>query len=277
MYPSIIDWLIRHDLAWLALVVPRPGYAHAAVFIVMAVLFVRRAKQVGLPSHQVWAFVLWTGMCAVIGARLFYLLTAENFRGLPLKDWFRLQGTASWGAYLGGTLGACLYGRCTRSDMLPYLDVLASLAGIAHVIGRWGCWLAGDDFGRVSHLPWAITFPSPSPPYRAHVAAGWIPATAPASLPVHPLQFYFMATGAIIFWLCTAAWRRWRKVPGTTLALFLVVTGAIRFPLEFLRDPAAGGASSGLSVSHTMSLVLVAAGIGVGWLRLRALSTPPPR
>lgn len=269
MYPTLVTWLIAHDLPWLAVMVPKPSYAHGAVVVVMAFLFRSRARQAGFPGHLTQQFALSTALGAVIGARLFYLVTTQDLFALPLKEWFTLQGTASWGAYLGGMAGAWLCGLWSRIDALPYLDALASFSGIAQVVGRWSCWLAGDDFGRVSDVPWAIQFPAGSLPYRAHLAARLIEPTALNSLPVHPLAFYFMLAGAAVFWLCSDAWRRYRNIPGATLALFLLATGLIRLPLEVFRDPAAGGALRGLSVSQVMSIVMIAVGIAMGWSKLR--------
>jgi prolipoprotein diacylglyceryltransferase len=48
-----------------------------------------------------------------------------------------------------------------------------------------------------------------------------------------------------------------------TFGVFLLIYGATRFPWEFLRDPAAGGARGLFSTSQWMCLLLVAGGIVV--------------
>ena len=256
--------------------VPKPSYVHGGVVVVMALLFRNRARQARFPPRWTRQFVLSSALGAVIGARLFYLITTQDLFRRPLRELLTLQGTASWGAYLGALVGGWLWHRWSGIDALPYLDALASFAGVAHVVGRWSCWLAGDDFGRVSNVPWAITFPGGSLPYRAHLSAGLIEPAALTSLPVHPLQFYFMLAGGVVFVLCSAAWRRWRQVSGATLALFLLATGLIRLPLESFRDPAAGGAVLGLSVSQIMSIAMIVAGIAMGWPKWKGVIAQPP-
>jgi phosphatidylglycerol:prolipoprotein diacylglycerol transferase len=112
-------------------------------------------------------------------------------------------------------------------------------------------------------VAWAVQFPAGSLPYRAQVAAGLLPPTAEASLAVHPFQLYLVVNGLVVFLIVTAIWRRWRDRPGVTFGAFLVIYGATRFPWEFLRDPAAGGASGLLSTSQWMCLLLIAGGIVV--------------
>jgi prolipoprotein diacylglyceryltransferase len=45
---------------------------------------------------------------------------------------------------------------------LPLLAILAAAApalAFGHALGRLGCFLVGDDYGKVSALPWAVAFP----------------------------------------------------------------------------------------------------------------------
>jgi phosphatidylglycerol:prolipoprotein diacylglycerol transferase len=150
-----------------------------------------------------------------------------------------------------------------KMPVLPLIDVGASFAALGEGIGRWSCFLAGDDFGRVTSSRWGIQFPSSSLAHQAHVARGLLPVEAPLSLPVHPLQFYLMANALVVFLLCSIAWYRWRQIPGRTLAVFLVLQGSTRFWWEFLRDPAGGGARELLSTSQWMCITLLCVGLGL--------------
>jgi prolipoprotein diacylglyceryltransferase len=82
-------------------------------------------------------------------------------------------------------------------------------------------------------------------------------AEAAQSLAVHPVPVYLSLNGLVAFLLVSAIWRRWRHVPGVTLMAFWALYGATRFFWEFLRDPAAGGASSALSLPQWMALCAV--------------------
>jgi phosphatidylglycerol:prolipoprotein diacylglycerol transferase len=119
-------------------------------------------------------------------------------------------------------------------------------------------------------VPWAITFPPGSLAFDAHLHGGLIQPEAIGSLPVHPLQLYLAMNALVVFLAVSSVWRRWPDRLGVTLGAYLTLYGATRFWWEFLRDPAAGGATGSLSVSQVMCLALVAAGMMVLVSRLPA-------
>src|SRR5919202_7107424 len=99
---------------------------------------------------------------------------------------------------------------------LPKLGVLASATpalAVGHAIGRIGCFLVGDDYGRPTDLPWAVAFPEGLPPTTDRV---------------HPTQLYEMAA-LLVLAAVLIAWRR-RGVPDViVLGRYLLIAGAIRF------------------------------------------------
>src|SRR4029434_7597125 len=52
---------------------------------------------------------------------------------------------------------------------------------LGQAIGRIGCLMAGDDYGRPTSVPWAVVFTDPD--------AGRI-GGAPLGVPLHPVQLY---------------------------------------------------------------------------------------
>src|SRR6187549_2283258 len=105
---------------------------------------------------------------------------------------------------------------------LPKVAVLAAATpalAIGHAIGRIGCFLVGDDYGRPSDLPWAVAFPQGLPP---------------TDVPVHPTQLY-EAAALVVVALVLLRWRRERLADSIVLGRYLVLAGAIRFAFEFLR------------------------------------------
>ena len=82
------------------------------------------------------------------------------------------RGGLSWfGGFLGG-VGAGLWALHRRR--IPIMAALAAAApalAIGHAIGRIGCFMVGDDYGRPTDLPWGVAFPHGLPPI---------------SIPVHP-------------------------------------------------------------------------------------------
>jgi phosphatidylglycerol:prolipoprotein diacylglycerol transferase len=132
-----------------------------------------------------------------------------------------------------------------RRSNLAWVSVLAAAApglAVGHAIGRIGCLLVGDDYGRPSTLPWAMAFPRGLPP---------------TDLPVHPTQIYealpLFALAAVLIRL------RRRGVPDArVLGIYLLSAGLLRFAIEFLRVNER--VLLGLSVAHLASLLVAAAG-----------------
>jgi phosphatidylglycerol:prolipoprotein diacylglycerol transferase len=79
--------------------------------------------------------------------------------------------------------------------------------------------MVGDDYGRPSDLPWAVAFPEGRPP---------------TSVPVHPTQLYESALLAVIAWLLVR-WRRAHVSDHVVLGRYLILAGATRFAIEFIR------------------------------------------
>ena len=85
--------------------------------------------------------------------------------------------------------------------------------------GRIGNFINGELFGRPSTVPWAMIFPGGGPLSR------------------HPSQLYeALLEGIVLFgflWLLKDRMKR----PGMMVCLFLAGYGALRFFVEFFREP----------------------------------------
>lgn len=266
MYPAIVDWLRAGPLPWLAYLVPKPGILYAVVLLACCFFFVRRATKVGISSEHALEAVLAMAVGALIGTRVFYLVTRTRFWEMsPSQLIDGRLGTASWGAYLGGFIGIILYSRWRKFEVLRMTDIATSVAPIACTIGRWNCLIAGDDFGRVTTWAWGIRYPARSYPWHAHRRRGLIEQDAAWSLPVHPNQIVQSFVSFVVFLIVSAYWYRHRDEPGRTTGLFLMLYGLGRFCVEFLRDPAAGGAVGLLSHSQYMCLAFMLAGSIIWW------------
>lgn len=261
MYPAIVAWLKAGPLPWLALLVPRPGLLYGVVLLVCGIIFVRRARRAGIDADHALEALLCIAVGALIGTRLFYLVTRTRFWEMSLPQLIDArQGTASWGVYLGGIIGLWLYARWRKYLLFTLTDAATSVAPLGCAIGRWNCLLAGDDFGRVTTWAWGIRYPAGSLPWNAHRRHGLIGPEAAWSLPVHPNQVVQSVTSFTVFVIVSLYWYRHREQPGRTTALFLMLYGTGRFFVEFLRDPDGGGAVGLLSHSQYMCLAFMASG-----------------
>jgi phosphatidylglycerol:prolipoprotein diacylglycerol transferase len=175
------------------------------------------------------------------GAKLLWVI--EHAGEAPLADLLFSRGGLSWfGGFAGGVLAGLWMMRRKR---LPPIAVLAAATPglvVGHLIGRIGCFLVGDDYGRPSGLPWAVAFPEGLPP---------------TTVPVHPTQLYEAAALVPVGFLLLR-WRRQRRGDAFVLGAYLVLAGLVRFAIEFLRinERVAGV----LTTAHLASLAAVVAG-----------------
>src|SRR5258705_13231411 len=99
----------------------------------------------------------------------------------------------SWFGGLIGGVGTGLW--VLHRRRVPVVRALAAATpalAVGHAIGRIGCFMVGDDYGRPSNLPWAVAFPEGRPP---------------TFVPVHPTQLYEAFALAGVAW----ALIRWRR------------------------------------------------------------------
>jgi len=159
-------------------------------------------------------------------------------------------GMSFHGALVGVLLAGFFYCRRYGLSFLQTADVYVLPVPIGLGLGRLGNFINGELYGRLSHVPWAMVFPDGGP------------------LPRHPSQLYeALGEGVVLFWLLSFGRRRIRR-PGGLLALFLVGYGAIRFCLEFFRepDPQLGFVLFGVgTMGQLLCMVMILAGTVV-WL-----------
>ena len=180
-------------------------------------LFGRELKRSGLPDDGVDAAAVGV-IGGLIGAKL--LWTLEFSREAPITDLLFSRGGLSWFGGLTGGIGTGLW--MLRRRGVPVVAALAAATpalAVGHAIGRVGCFMVGDDYGRPSNLPWAVAFPKGLPP---------------TSVPVHPTQIYEAVALAGVAW-ALIRWRRAGVADRIVLARYLVLAGSIRFAIEFIR------------------------------------------
>ena len=237
MRPRIVEYLDRVlDTQVFDYLVPYPALIYALAMLICLIVFARRAKYVHLSQyHAIGALV--TGMaCGLIGARLLFIIIYQRYYSDIIGALFSFTGaTMSWGAYVGGIMGFIGYLWIKRVNILPYLDLAASVLGLGVCIGRISCLLNGCDFGKISNLPWAVSFPAGSIPYVDQVSKGMISTTADLSLSLHPVQLYLSFNGLLLFLIFSYLWKKRNFKPGALFLIYWMTYSITRFTIEFFR------------------------------------------
>jgi phosphatidylglycerol:prolipoprotein diacylglycerol transferase len=206
-------------------------------------IFRRELARSGLPASGVDAALMGV-LGGVAGAKIVWAI--EFRHEAPFLSLLLSRGGLSWfGGFLGG-VGTGLWALHRRR--IPLVAALAAAApalAAGHAIGRIGCFLVGDDYGRPTDLPWGMAFPRGLPP---------------TTVPVHPTQLYEAAGLALIAWVLV----RWRRSPASDASVFaryLVLAGTLRFAVEFLRVNAA--ILGPLTVAQLFSATMIFVGLWV--------------
>ena len=207
-------------------------------------------EKAGLTRDEAWRVTVWCLVGGILGSKLWYAFEqlARDVPGDLLSHLFSRAGLTWYGGLLGGVIAAVL---CIRVAKLPWLtvfDCAAPTLAMGQGLGRIGCFLVGDDYGRVSDVPWAIAFPEGLPPTLD---------------PVHPTMLYETA------WLLPISWLLWRRRGRSPFLLgeYLFMAGLGRLWIEAFRvNPPLIGP---LTNAQTTAVVCMLVGAG-GWLYLRA-------
>ncbi len=223
------------------------GVLVAVAALVGLWLYRRELARSGLPLDAVDA-ALGGVIGGLIGAKL--LWTVEFMGQQRVTDLLFSRGGLSWFGGLIGGVGTGLW--LLRRKGVPILPALAAATpalAAGHAIGRIGCFLVGDDYGRSSDVPWAVAFPEGLPP---------------TDVPVHPTQLYEAIALCIVAWTLLR-WRRRGLADATVLGRYLVLAGSIRFAIEFIRVNLR--IVGPLTLAHLISLSVVIVGLAVSWRR----------
>ncbi len=203
----------------------------------------------------------------IVGAKVWYVLLTGEWDTL-----FRRGGFVWYGGFLGGVAGVLLNGWRKRVPPRWTMELTAAPLALGYALGRVGCFLVNDDYGIPSSLPWAMTFPEGLPPTTVanlelmHVP--FPPNANPAEVvAVHPTQLYETALMMLAFWWLWRL-REHRHGAGWLFGVYLVLAGAERFLIEFVRakDDRLFGP---ISLAQVTSVLLVLVGLYV-MQRLRA-------
>lgn len=201
-------------------------------------LGVHRAVRAGFPATPSALALTSAVITILLGSKLLYLLEVWFS---PLDDYIprEMRGALHGFRIPGGVLALALTTPpVCRLLGLPWRrfgDMLIPLAALGIVLIRLGCFLNGCCFGKVSTLPWAIAFPPESWVFWYHRHMGWVPPGAPQSLPVHPLQLYFLVAAAVTF-VILLWWQRRPHASGTVQPLFYLLFFGTTAALEPLRE-----------------------------------------
>ena len=206
-------------------------------------------------SEVIDELLVWAIVGVILGGRLGYVVFynpsfyAEN----PLQIFAVWRGGMSFhGGLLGVTLIIVWFAKRRHLELLRLSDLVSCAVPLGLFFGRIANFINGELFGRVTNVPWAMTFPHGGP------------------LPRHPSQLYeAVLEGIVLFALLS--WLAWKKgalqKPGLLTGVYLLGYALARVSIEFVRQPDAqiGFLPLGTTVGQWLSVPMLLGGMYLIW------------
>lgn len=211
------------------------GIMLMVAFLMGGWLIARQLREAGLKDDYAADMVAAAVIGGIIGAKLWYVALTGDPGALLSRG-----GLVWYGGFFGGALAVILNGWRLGVPLRWTMQLGAPALAAAYALGRVGCFLVNDDYGRPTDLAWAVKFPEGLPPSTAGnlknlfgvpIPEGLDPSTV---LAVHPTQLYEVAAMLAAFAVLWSL-RKNGKPVGWLFGLYLVFAGIERFLVEILR------------------------------------------
>ena len=228
-------------------------------FIIGGWVLARQFRRYGLDEELASSIVVAAALGGIVGAKVYYAILFGDWRLL-----FDRAGLVWYGGLIGGFLACTWLIWRRRVDFLVAADAAAPALSLGYALGRIGCFLVGDDYGRPTDAWYGIAFPRGAPPTTAHELRKFgvdVDPSIPADqvLRVHPTQLY--EAGASLLMFAILMWMNRRPHPkGRVWGMFLILLGIERFLVEIVRakdDRFLGP----FTVAQLISVLIVIAGM----------------
>jgi phosphatidylglycerol:prolipoprotein diacylglycerol transferase len=229
-------------------------------FIVAIAVTRARTRRLGWDPGEVVDLSLYAIIGGIIGARIGYVVVnLRDFVAVParvLMIWVD-AGLTFYGALIGGALVAWIYGQRRGWRLGQIADAAAPGLALGYAIAMIGALLYGLNYGRPSHVPWAVTL---------------------FGEPRHPTQLYLMVAALAVFAILLAA-DRGTQGTGRLFWLFVLLMAVARIVIEVFMDSARvyGALTLAQAVNVVAAVVAAAMWLAIGrGVPADDATAPPP-
>ena len=201
------------------------GIMYLLAFVCAWLLAARNSQRPWAPvaKTQVEDLIVFGAWGVILGGRFGYMLfySADKWLADPSMIFRIWEGGMSFhGGLIGVALALLLYARKHKIAFLSLADFVVPLVPAGLFFGRLGNFIGQELWGRPTDVSWGMLFPAD-----------------PEQLARHPSQLYeALLEGAVLF-LIINWYARKPRLFGEISGLFLILYGAFRFAVEFVRQP----------------------------------------
>jgi phosphatidylglycerol:prolipoprotein diacylglycerol transferase len=245
---------------------------YLAAFACTYCLVLYRIKKERYPStytaELIQDYFVWAILGVILGGRLGYVLfyNLGYYLGHPLEillpfefaggfHYVGISGMSYHGGVLAVLAATILFCRRRRIAFWQFADLICPAIPLGYTFGRIGNFINGELYGRATDVPWGMVFPFD-----------------PQRLLRHPSQLYEAFVEGVVLFVFLWLLRRRSPFDGALFSFYLIGYGAVRFVIEFFREPDAqlGFVLGPLSMGQLLCFAMIAAGVGIYRFRRRA-------
>lgn len=240
------------------------GVMLAIGILVGSTMLVREAKRLGDPritEERLQSLIWWVVLGVILGGRLMHTIVEwRYFSKHPTKILAIWEGgLVMYGGFIGTFIAVTTFAVRNNIKILRLCDLIAPSAFLGLAIGRWGCFFAGDDYGKPAPgLAWAVTFTDPNSLVPRHLKG----------IPLHPTQIYMSLKALTIFGILLWITRR-KKFDGQVAGAAFMLYAVLRSVVELYRGDLDRGSIGPLSTAQFTSIFGFALGVLILWMAPR--------
>lgn len=228
-------------------------------------------KRKGLNADYALEMFLWAIPLALVGARLYYVLTTLE-RGWSFADVFNLRtgGLAIYGGLIGGVVGLLIFSLRRKVNFLTVLDIAAVSVIIGQAIGRYGNFVNQEAYG-IPITNEGLQF-FPIGVYIDHCSAAG--CSCGGAEHWHAATFFYESFWNLAGYLVLLLWLDRKNIfTGFSLCFYLVYEGIGRSIIEGLRTDSLYFLSSvfgdTIRISQMLSIFMIIGGAVLGIILYR--------
>lgn len=226
--------------------------------IILAILnTIRNAKKEGISTDDVLDYAIFAVPLAIVGARLYYVLTSGNtYKSLLDVIAIWNGGLAIYGAIIAGAITVFVVSKVKKISFLKIGDAAIPSVLLGQCIGRWGNFCNGEAFGHLDKIEF-LGKVIPTPSFESNYFLRMVVASEATNgryMTVHPTFLYESVWNLVGFVLLTLIYRR-KKFDGQMILCYLAWYGLGRFFIEGLRTDSLLLGQTNIRVSQLLALL----------------------
>ena len=213
--------------------------------LILAIVFAyRNCGRFGVKPDPMTDAVIIGVICAIIGARLYYVIfNPTNFHSFWDVINIRDGGLAIYGGVIAAFVCGGLACRWRKIDIMAMFDMTGIGFLIGQGIGRWGNFVNQEAFGSETDLPWGMV------------------SVNTGGVAVHPCFLYESIWCLAGFFALYFLSKKWYKFRGQYFLLYLMWYGLGRGWIEGLRTDSLWLIPDVIRVSQLLAILCVLAAI----------------